>query len=251
MSKVHPYFKDFTFAGFVHRGGAEETIENTLDAFKYSAGLGFVYMETDVQATSDGEIVVFHDSDLKRMAGVNKKIEDLSFQEVKQIKLMGKTNIPSLNEVLYNFKDLRFNVDIKTELAVEQTVKIVSSHKAFDRVCLASFSSKRLNRIRKIAGSRCCTSMGSSEIVFERINSLGLSFKKSLGKCAQVPITQWGIPLVTPKFIKYVQEQNKFIHVWTIDKEDEMKRLISLGVDGIMTDRPKVLKKVLEDRGLM
>ena len=144
MSKVHPYFKDFTFAGFVHRGGAEETIENTLDAFKYSADLGFVYMETDVQATSDGEIVVFHDSDLKRMAGVNKKIEDLSFQEVKQIKLMGKTNIPSLNEVLYNFKDLRFNVDIKTELAVEQTVKIVSSHKAFDRVCLASFSSKRL-----------------------------------------------------------------------------------------------------------
>ena len=72
---MHSFFKDFSFYGFVHRGGDEVKTENTIEAFQYSSDLGFIFMETDVQATKDGHVVVFHDTSLKRMAGINKRIE--------------------------------------------------------------------------------------------------------------------------------------------------------------------------------
>ena len=71
---MHPFFEGYNFYAFVHRGGDEEKTENTLEAFQYSSDLGFVFMETDVQSTSDGKVVIFHDSDLKRVAGINKKV---------------------------------------------------------------------------------------------------------------------------------------------------------------------------------
>ena len=122
---MHPFFQDFDFYGFVHRGGDEVETENTLEAFKYSADLGFVFMETDVQATKDGHVVIFHDSNLKRMAGVKKKISQLSLEEVKSIELLNGGKIPLLSETLESFPSLRFNIDIKTEDALEETVKIV------------------------------------------------------------------------------------------------------------------------------
>ena len=79
---IHPFFQGFDFFSFVHRGGAEEATENTLEAFKHASDIGFIFMETDIQGTKDGEIVVFHDHDLSRMAGINKKIEDLTFKAV-------------------------------------------------------------------------------------------------------------------------------------------------------------------------
>ena len=251
MSYIHPFFEDSMFAGFVHRGGAEESTENTLEAFQYSANMGFTYMETDVQASCDGEIVVFHDSDLKRMVGINKRIIDLTYKEIRKIRLDEKFQIPSLNDLLSSFKELKFNIDIKTNEAVEKTIQIISSHKAFGRVCLASFSSRRLDKVRKLVDDKYCTSMGMREVFKAKIGSLGLPLHHPKGACAQVPKSQWGIPLVTKKFIDYLQGKDKFIHVWTIDEEEEMDQLISLGVNGIMTDRPKVLKKVMEKHGLM
>ena len=88
IEKYHPFFKGYNFFGFVHRGGAEEATENTLEAFQFSSDMGFTFMETDIQGTKDGEVVVFHDRDLNRMAGINKKIGDLTHKEVKEIELM-------------------------------------------------------------------------------------------------------------------------------------------------------------------
>ncbi len=65
---MHPFFQDFNFYGFVHRGGDEVETENTYEAFRYSSELGFIFMETDVQITKDGYVVIFHDADLRRMA---------------------------------------------------------------------------------------------------------------------------------------------------------------------------------------
>ena len=91
---IHPFFQGYKFFGFVHRGGDEKKTENTLEAFQYSSDLGFVFMETDVQSTSDGRVVIFHDADLKRIAGIDKKIKDLTFDEVTNIDLIngGKIN---------------------------------------------------------------------------------------------------------------------------------------------------------------
>ncbi len=247
---MHNYFKGYEFFGFVHRGGDEEKTENTLEAFQYSSDLGFIFMETDVQSTKDGEVVVFHDVDLYRIAGIKKKINEFNYKELKEIELIGGGKIPSLNELLSSFGNLRFNIDIKSDEAVTKSVEIVKSHNALDKVCLASFSSKRLDKIRKLSGPDLCSSMGMSEVAKLVMKSYRIPFADQTGDCAQVPVTQWGLPVVTSAFIKEAHKQNKFVHVWTIDKEDEMNRLIKLGVDGLMTDKPSVLKQVMVNRGL-
>ncbi len=247
---MHPFFEDYNFFGFVHRGGDEEKTENTLEAFQYSADLGFVFMETDVQSTLDGKVVIFHDETLERVAGINKKVSQLTFQEIKKIDLINGGKIPSLEETLSSFPNLRFNIDIKVDCAVEETITIVKNHHALNRVCLAAFSTNRLNRIRHLTGSDLCSSMGQAEVVKLLLSSYGLNFKASPGFCAQVPVSQFGIPIVTKKFIKKVHDLNKLIHVWTIDETEEMYRLIDLGVDGLMTDKPTVLKEALVARNL-
>jgi glycerophosphoryl diester phosphodiesterase len=185
------------------------------------------------------------------MAGINKKIEDLTFREVKQIELIGGGRIPSLDELLSTFPQLRFNIDFKTENSIESGVNIILNHSALNRVCLASFSTSRLNKIRKLAGPNCCSSMGQLEIVYLLLKSRHLPFPKVKGHCAQVPPSQWAIPIVTKKFIDYAHKKNKFVHVWTIDKKSEMEELIELGVDGLMTDKPTTLMEVIRERNLI
>ena len=269
---IHPFFQGYKFFSFVHRGGNEEKTENTLEAFQYSSDLGFVFMETDVQSTSDGTVVIFHDDDLKRIAGIDKKIKDLTLDEVTNIDLINGGKIPSLEETLFSFPNLRFNIDIKTNSAVEESIKIIKSHEALTRVCLASFSNKRIRRIRKLAGSQACTSMSQLEVanaifyVFAENWGSGINLRRkiqgdeayfkskwmrtTIPDCAQVPVSQWGIPIVTQSFIRIMNLMGKFVHVWTIDEPEEMNRLIDLGVDGLMTDKPSILKSTLIDRGL-
>ena len=246
---MHPFFRDFNFYGFVHRGGDEVETENTLEAFEYSSNLGFIFIETDVQSTKDGHVVIFHDSTLKRMAGINKQIKDLMLEEVKGIELINGGRIPLLSEALDSFPDLRFNIDIKTEDALENTIKIIKEMKCFNKTCLASFSSSRLNRIRKLAGPEACTSSGQMDILKLICKSLGLTLKINSADCAQIPITQWGVPILTKRFLRIAKKENKLVHVWTIDDKEEMFKLIDFGVDGIMTDKPSILKQAMTERG--
>ena len=109
---MHPFFQDFNFYGFVHRGGDEVKTENTLEAFEYSSNLGFIFIETDVQSTKDGHVVIFHDSTLKRMAGIDKRIKDLTLNELKEIELINGGRVPLLSEALDSFPDLRFNLSL-------------------------------------------------------------------------------------------------------------------------------------------
>ena len=130
-------------------------------------------------------------------------------------------------------------------------VEIIKENKAISRVCLASFSSSRLKKIRKLAGPDCCSSMSQLEVVYQLIKSINLPSPQVNGFCAQVPTSQWGIPIVTRRFIDYAHKKNKFVHVWTIDTESEMEKLIELGVDGLMTDRPSVLYRVMKKKNLI
>ena len=106
MNLLHPYFNNYSFAGFVHRGGNEEKTENTLEAFQHASDLGFIFMETDVQATNDGEIVVFHDNTLNRLAGVDKKISDLS--------------VTSYAHYFTNYSGESFNIDSVKQVSPTQ-----------------------------------------------------------------------------------------------------------------------------------
>lgn len=247
---MHPFFQDYSFFGFVHRGGDEVETENTIEAFKYSSDLGFVFIETDVQATKDGHVVIFHDATLKRMAGVNKSVKELTLQEINEIDLLHGGKIPLLSEALETFPDLRFNIDIKTEEALEETIRIVKHMNFLDQTCLASFSSSRLKRIKNLAGPAACISSGQMDIFKMMCQSIGISFKQTENHCAQIPVKQWGVPVLTKRFMNIAQQQNKFVHVWTIDDKDQMFELIEFGVDGLMTDKPSILKEAMMEKGL-
>ena len=247
---MHPFFEDYSFFGFVHRGGDEVETENTIEAFKYSSDLGFVFIETDVQATKDGHVVIFHDASLKRMAGVNKSINELTLKEINEINLLSGGKIPLLSEALETFPDLRFNIDIKTEDALEETIQIIKKMNFLDKTCLASFSSSRLKRIKNLAGPEACISSGQMDIFKMMCQSIGIELQATMSQCAQIPVKQWGVPVLTKRFIKTAKKQNKFVHVWTIDDIDQMFELIEFGVDGLMTDKPSVLKEAMLKKGL-
>ena len=125
---MHPFFEDYNFFGFVHRGGDEEKTENTLEAFQYSSDLGFVFMETDVQSTLDGKVVIFHDETLERVAGINKKVSQLTFQEIKKIDLINDFYL-ELENIIMNIQSLaeKINADLKIIELAKQEQSVASS----------------------------------------------------------------------------------------------------------------------------
>ena len=141
------------------------------------------------------------------------------------------------------FSEIKFNIDLKTDEVMIPALKILSEQKTYDRVCIASFSDRRLAYTRQHY-PKFCTSMGPSEIFKIKLMSLGLNVFNIEGDCVQVPIYKYGVKLVTKHFINFIHERGLKIHVWTINDSNVMDNLIELGVDGIITDKPSVLNNL-------
>ncbi len=159
----YPYFAPPPI-GLAHRGGAAHPanvgIENTLAAFRTAVDLGFRYLETDVHATSDGRLVAFHDEHLDRVTDRGGAIADLPWREVAAARIGGREPIPALDELLDAFPDTRINIDIKAPGAVAPLWETIRAHAAYDRVCVGSFSNRRLQAFRRLAGARVATAAG-------------------------------------------------------------------------------------------
>lgn len=249
-------FLGSTFIPMAHRGGSLLTenlgIENTLPAFQNAVDLGYSYLETDVHATGDGELVAFHDPDLGRVTDTPGLIAELPFRQVRHALVGGREKIPTLDELLESFPESKFNVDMKAAGALQLLARAISRHNAGGRVCIGSFSGSRLRSFRRLM-PRVTTSATTSEILLMSAGRVG---RREPGSDVvfQVPITHTKGPvtvqLVTPKTVSAVHAAGRKIHVWTIDDAETMHRLLDLGVDGIITDRPDVLKAVLHTRGM-
>jgi glycerophosphoryl diester phosphodiesterase len=237
---------------FAHRGGAAEVGgENTLAAFGRAVALGYRYLETDGRVTSDGVLLAFHDDVLDRVTDRSGRIDGLRWSEVSRARVRdggGDHRVPLLDEVLGAWPDVRVNIDPKHDASVAPLVEVLRRAQAFDRVCVAAFSDRRLARFRRLTGGQVCTGMGPAEIARLRIASLGGVAGPLGGACVQVPVRQGPIPIVDRRFVVAAHRRGLPVHVWTIDDADEMEQLLELGVDGIMTDRPVVLKDVLQRR---
>ena len=241
---IHPYLDVPGVAISAHRGGSIEAPENTIESFEYSIELGSSYIETDVQLSSNGIPYIFHDNDLKRLFGKNIIFNSLNSDEIDELILFDKYKIPTLESTLQKFPDTLFQIDVKTDEVVLPTMEVIKKTNSTDKVCIASFSSKRLKQVHKLY-PEICLSMGPYEVMKLLLASFGLYRKEVPGNCLQIPIYQYGIKLVTKRFINYIHSIGLKIHVWTINDEDTMQKLIDLGVDGIITDRPKALKDLL------
>lgn len=253
--KRYRYFDAPTPLPLAHRGGARygpnEGIENSLAAFHHAADLGYRYMETDVHSSADGAVYAFHDETLERLTGDPAAIADLSSPVVDAARLSGREPIPRMQDLFESLPDVRFNIDIKADSAVDPTLDLVRRMGAIDRVCFASFSHERLQRIRSQMPA-AASSFSPKEVTRLKLGrgTIGAYGVRHGGVCVQVPHRHGRITVVTPGFVRRAHRLGLQVHVWTIDDEAEMKQLLDMGVDGLVSDRIDVLKEVLTSRGL-
>jgi glycerophosphoryl diester phosphodiesterase len=238
---------------FAHRGGAGDRPENTLPAFEAAVRLGYRYVETDVHATADGVLLAFHDDRLDRVTDRRGVVAALPYAEVARARVDGEP-IPRFEELLDAWPDLRVNVDPKDDAAVDPLVAAIRRTGALDRVCVGSFSGRRIARVRAALGPRLCTSLGLRGVAALRAASWGAGPLRRLVRaegaaCVQVPLRDRGLPIVDRRFVAAAHALGLPVHAWTVDDPAAMDALLDLGIDGLMTDRPGVLRDVLVRRG--
>jgi glycerophosphoryl diester phosphodiesterase len=246
----HPYLADAGFHAFAHRGGGLEHPENSRQAFAAVVAMGYRYIEIDVQASRDTQVVVFHDDTLERTTDGRGVVSEQFMADLAAIRMAGGETLLTLAEALESFPGIRFNIDIKTDHALEPTLDLIARMDCLDRVCVASFSDARLKAARRRFGPALCLSSGPRSVAALRFGSWGLPVPVPDVACAQIPLRQYGIPLATKGFVRHCNARGIAVHVWTVDEEEEMRRLIRLGVDGIVTDRPSLLRRVAAEEGV-
>ncbi len=249
MATDPPRFLDWPGPiAFAHRGGAALNPENTVAAFQAAVDLGFRYVETDVRVTADGVLVAFHDERLERMTDGTGRLEDQSWADLRRARVGGVHELVRFEDLLGTWPDLRINVDPKMDAAVGPLCDAIARTGALERVCVASFSDRRLRAVRRRLGPRLCTGVGPAGIARVRLRAGGWPGTVA-GDCLQVP-TRWGrVRVVDRRSVLDAHRAGLAVHVWTVDDPAEMHRLLDLGVDGLMTDRPDLLKEVLVARG--
>ncbi|WP_375003593.1 glycerophosphodiester phosphodiesterase [Aeromicrobium sp. CTD01-1L150] len=249
------YFEHPTPLPIAHRGGAKlpglEQLENTMAAFRAAVELGYTYLETDVHASRDGVVYAFHDLDLARLTGSSDAIATLESSQVDAVRLGDVEPIPRLTTLLQELPHARLNIDVKSDEAVEPTVRTLHECDALERVCLASFSGRRLRRIRELV-PQVATSTGPAEVAAVRLGPtrrLRARAVRAGAQCLQVPVRHGPVTVVSRTFVSRAHDLGMQVHVWTVDDPHEMRSLLQMGVDGIVTDRPDVLKDVLIEAG--
>lgn len=246
-----------------HRGGSALAPENTLSAFRraihwWRADL----LEIDVQPTRDGDCVVFHDSTVDRTTDGHGRVADFTVAQLQGLDAGyrfspdgGQTfpfsgrgvRISTLREVLQALPDVRVNVEIKDGRAQPAVLRTVREMGAEHRVLIAAGDSRNRSLFRGYPGP---TSAGAQDLyAFYALHlSRTTRFYRPPVDAFQMPERNGGRQVLTPRLVAEAHAHNVAIHVWTVDEEDDMRRLLDWGVDGIISDRPDRLARVLHER---
>jgi glycerophosphoryl diester phosphodiesterase len=259
------YFDHDGVIPFAHRGGAKLWPENTLPAFRGAIEAGYRWIETDVQLTRDRQVVIFHDDLIDRTTDGRGPIAQLSLRELRRydagfwfsprgrghpFRGQGIT-VPTLEEAFDLHPQLRLNVELKSADPVlgQRLLEIIEHLGVQDRILVAGERSSVIRSFRRLSRGRLATSAGRREVAqFWAAARLGLERLLPVDYDAlQVPPRE-RVEVVTRRFVEAAHRRGLAVHVWTIDEPAEMHRLLDLGVDGVMTDRPDLLREVMGDR---
>lgn len=262
---THPYLDWPGPLALAHRGGGAEAPENSRSAIEHMLALGFRYLETDVRLTLDGVVVLHHDATLDRTTDASGPLGRLTWPELAEVRLRDGEPPPRLDQVLAEHPELRLNIDLKEDAVVTPALGVIERAGADDRVAIASFSGARLRRARRIAPEGPAVSFGMDEVsrllavvalpgpLRHRVLRRGVPTPAAAAglraHCVQIPVSYRGIPVATARFVDLAHELGLQVHVWTVDEAPLMHELLDRGVDGIVTDRPSVLREVLRERG--
>jgi glycerophosphoryl diester phosphodiesterase len=233
-------------------------------AFQGAVQLGYRYLETDLRTTKDGVMVTIHDETLDRISDGSGPVHALTLAELKRLDagyrfsldgdqtfpFRGKgVTVPTLAEVTQAFPDICLNLDIKQKEPplVEALATFIEEQGAHDRILAGSFHDRILKEFRRRTDGRVATSAASREArLFWLASRLRLTrFLRPAYDALQVPARQGSLPVVDRRFVQAAHRLGIQVHVWTVDEREEMHRLLNLGVDGLMSDRPDLLLDVL------
>jgi glycerophosphoryl diester phosphodiesterase len=226
-------------------------------SFRRALAEGFRYLEIDVHATSDGVVVVSHDATLNRTTDGVGPIAAQPWDQVRRARIAGREPMPSLRQVLDELPDALLNVDVKAASAINPMLDLLSQGNVWHRVCLASFSPARLNALRRGAGRKLITSCSPLDAF--NLRARGWLRQTRMGwagqwlpvpaQLAQVPRRHGPLTVVDRAFLDTAHQLGMEVHVWTVNDPAEMRELLDMGVDGLVTDRPDLLREVLAERG--
>ncbi|MHA7145259.1 glycerophosphodiester phosphodiesterase family protein [Arthrobacter sp. TmT3-37] len=235
-----------------HRGFAPDGGENTMAAFERAVDLGFGYLEIDVRASSDGVVMVFHDGDLDRVAGVGGPIAARTALDLGALSIGGHGGIPTLEAVLVRWPRLRLNIDVKSDDCVRPFAELVNRLGVHDRVLVASFSDRRRLAVLRLLGRPTASSAGMAvNTLVKLLAPLGLAgavARIARVQALQVPETYRGVRVVTGRFLRACRAGGLQVHVWTVNERREMDRLLDLGADGLVSDAADVLAACMAAR---
>lgn len=244
-----------------HRGGGRLAPENTLEAFRAAVvDWDADMLEMDVRLTRDGEVMVIHDAAVDRTTDGTGAVSSFSLQEIQRLDAGARfldpagtpsfrgrgVRVPRFEDVLTAFPDVRMNVEAKEPQVAGPLVEVIRRHRAESRVLVAAEYERARASVRGYEGP-----WGASRhhvLFFWLLHRLPGGGPYTPGAdILQVPETWKGRHIVTPRFIQAAHARNLPVQVWTVDDPDDMRRLLSWGVDGIQTDRPDLLAGVMAE----
>lgn len=257
----HPYFVGDPPRVLAHRGlvtpdaAARGLVENSFAAVAEAHAAGVVYVESDCHLTADGEVVLFHDADLTRVTGDPRALADVRLHELEEL-MSERGGLLTLTQALESFPDVRFNLDVKAAAAAVPVGRLVAAHA--ERVLVTSFSDDRRREAlaaaqRAGARTRPATSPGSATVarllaaVTVGLGSVARRLLTDLD-ALQIPEQQGPVRVVTPRLLRATHAAGVEVHVWTVNAPADMRRLLDLGVDGLVTDRADVALSVVNGR---
>ena len=249
---VSGYFTPAPPRVLAHRGLALDAPENTLLAFLHAVNAGATHIETDVHGSADGVAMISHDPDLRRVAGRDVRVAQLTASELRRVPLGEAQGFCSLAEALDAFPETRFNIDVKSADAIPGTVQVIRDLRATERVLIGSFStSRRRAVVRQLPG--VATSLSASGVLpavhAARSGAVGALTRMLRGiDAVQLPAVVVGVASMTPRSVRSFHEAGVEAHVWTVNDPEMMVCLLDMGVDGIVTDRADLALAILEER---
>lgn len=252
-----------------HRGESGNIPENTILALEAAVKIGVDVLESDIRFTKDDVPILFHDDDLIRTTGISGSVRDKTLDELLQIDLgynfttdIGQTypfrgkglKVVTLAEALERFPDTILNLDIKDTFrkAPEEVAGVLHEYQRTENIMIASFHPPQMKRFREKA-PMIPTSAHPNEVrnfvIGVRMRSMRFFVRSVPYKAFQVPEWSGGLQIVTPRFLETAHEREIAVQVWTINNREDMERLLNMGVNGIFTDYPALLREVLSERG--
>lgn len=224
---------------FAHRGASILAPENTMKAFQKAIDLKADYIEFDVRETKDGELVIIHDDNVERITGVKGKVKYMNLRELKKLDFGEGEKIPTLKELI-NFAGgkIGFQCEIKVKGIAEKIVEQFREANLIDSVIISSFIHDELLEVKKHAPE-----IKLAPLVF------GIKKKKMIREAiknnyhAIHPFYKF----INQKFLNQAHENNIKINTWTVDSKNQIKKLIEMGIDGIITNDVELAKEVLSE----